>query len=382
MTFTRRRERGVIGVVALAGLLLLTACAPVASMGRSPDGPTATSTSTPSLGSLRRVVDAACSSDPSEPGAAVSVPADRIRPFATLPSGSFTGAVAAATGQVVQLPAAGVALHDFVPAGGTFDGGVLGPSALGMIGSGSSTTTVSLVPNTSTRASDVPRVFPQTNQLSVLRVAGGARVLQGFTVRGTPQGHLYNGLRIDGVVGLRAADIRVVGIPGDSSRPPGETFGLNDYKTSGSEYARVEVDGAGIGGAGFGVNGSRDIRICDTSSHGNGSSHGFAFWQTNGIKLIDCSADDNGFSGFNFERVSGTVTLVRPEAHGNRFAMRIASDQASAKVTIIDPHLTDGYWTVTLPRTFYGAANRQRRSDITLIIDGHPRPDLLRFQTS
>lgn len=61
--------------------------------------------------------------------------------------------------------------------------------------------------------------------------------------------------------------------------------------------------------------------------------------------------------------------------------MRIANDQGSARYRIVDPVLTDGHWTVTLPKRWYGTTNKQLASDITVVVDGKPRPDLLRIVT-
>lgn len=302
--------------------------------------------------------------------------------WSDLPAGGgFSDRVGAAAGRVVSLGARSVAMRGFVPADGTEDGGVVGPDAAGLVGAGAERTVLQVAPRSSTSAADIPTTYPATNQLDVLRVTGGASLLRGFTVQGTDQGHPYNGLRVDRVQDLRASDLRVIGIPGDDKQPPGETFGIDDFRTTGSQWSHVVVDGRGVGASGFGVNSSTDIRICDTVSTNNAHAMGFAFWQTSGITLVDCRATDNGFSGFNFERVSGTTTLVRPVATGDRYGMRIATDGASGRYTIIDPQLTDGRWAVTLPKQWNGTANRQLRSDITLIVGGKQRDDLLRFVT-
>jgi hypothetical protein len=294
---------------------------------------------------------------------------------------AFEAAVAASGGSAVRLGATTVGFSDFLPNDTTIDGGELGSPAAGLIGAGEGSTTIEVLAGSSSREHDIPSTFPNTNQLDVLKVAGSASVLHGFTVRGTGQGHLYNGVRVSRVDGLDASDLRVVGIPGDDKQPPGETFGINDFMTVGSHWSHIEVDGAGVGGSGFATNSSRDVTICDTVSKRNAAAMGFAFWQTDGIACVDCTAEDNGFSGFNFERVSGNVTLVRPVARGNRYGMRIASDRGSATYTIVDPSLVDGRWTVTLPKRWYGTANRQKASDITLIVHGRSRPDLLRIAT-
>ena len=95
------------------------------------------------------------------------------------------------------------------------------------------------------------------------------------------------------------------------------------------------------------------------------------------------TSTENGFTGFNFERVSGDVRLVRPKAQNNRWDMRVVSDLGTAKYTIVDPDLTTtqvpGKWTVELPPTYWKHPSLQKQSDITLIVDGKRRDDLLRF---
>ncbi|RIX28800.1 right-handed parallel beta-helix repeat-containing protein [Amnibacterium setariae] len=302
--------------------------------------------------------------------------------YGALPSSkAFTDRVASAQGRIVDIGRRTISVRNFTPAEGTVDGGVLGPAAAGLVGRGRRASVIQVRAHSSTRARSIPKRFPHTNQLSVLRVTGAARVLEGFTVRGTAQGHLYNGLRIDRVRNLRASRLRVEHIPGDDGAPPGETFGINDYRTVGSRWSHVVVDGDGVGASGFGVNGSKGLVACDVTATRNTAGMGFAFWQSSDVRLVDCRAIDNGFSGFNFERSTGRTVLVRPQASGNKYGMRIASDRSSARFVIVDPVMTNGVWTVTMPRRWYGTWNHQRRSDITLIVHGRSRPDLLRFET-
>ena len=133
----------------------------------------------------------------------------------------------------------------------------------------------------------------------------------------------------------------------------------------------------------FAANASKDITVCDATSHDNAVSMGFAFWSVRDVRLVDCAALDNGFAGFNFERVSGSVTLVRPVARDNRWDMRVVSDLGSAVYTIVDPDLTHtqtpGKWTVEVPSTYWKHRGKQRLGDIHLIVDGVERPDLLRI---
>jgi len=349
-----RPVRRALGAVALAAVVLGAATACTSGVSPSP---------TPSAGECA-------------PGSAPSTVA-----YTALPAGPFSQAVAAAGGLAVRLPAETLAFQDFTPADGTLDGGVIGTG--GLVGAGASRSVLEVAAGSSTHAADIPTTFPATNQLSVLRIGTAetttGTVLRGFGVRGTELGHLYNGLRVERVHGLRASDIAVTAIPGNAASPPGETFGVNDFRTVGSRWSRVVVDGAGVGASGFGVNNATDIRICDTVSKHNRFGMGFAFWQSSGIRCVDCRAEDNGRAGFNFERVTGATTLIRPVATGNTYALRISNDRGTGTYRIVDPRLTDGHFTVTVPYRYAGSPNLQRLTDITLVVDGEERPDLLRI---
>jgi hypothetical protein len=316
-----------------------------------------------------------CAGDP------IASPASSdLMAYSALTGNSFAKREAEAAGKVLKLGNGRLSFVDFKRHAATYDGAVLGVSSRGLEGGGMSKTTLRLSPHTSTRASKVPHSSWSTNQLSVLRVVKKGTVLRGFTLLGTAQGHLYNGIRVEKVRNLRADHVRVWGIPGDNHQPPGETFAINDYRTTGSRWSHIRIDGKRVGATGFGVNSSTRIRICDAVSSHNPTGMGFAFWQSSAITCVDCRADDNGFSGFNFERTTGKVTLVHPSATGNKFDMRIASDQRSAKFLIEDPVLRHGVWTIWMPRTWY-VRNKQKRSDITLTIHGKRRNDLIRFRT-
>ncbi|WP_375399279.1 right-handed parallel beta-helix repeat-containing protein [uncultured Amnibacterium sp.] len=292
-------------------------------------------------------------------------------------SATLNGAPA---GHQVALRAGIYTFTDFdAGTGGTWNG--VAAWITGLRGSGVGRTVLQMKAHTSTKKAMIPRAFPATNQLSLVRLTGDDLTVSGFTLRGTNQGHLYNGLRIDHADRLDVHDVKVQGVPGSSSSPPGETFGLNDYRTNGSVYTRVEVDGAGVGGAGFGANVSKNITIRDSYFHDNRYSMGATFWEVQGITLIDTIATDNGRVGINLERVSGAVRMVRPVLLGNHQGpIRIASDRGSAKVTIVDPVFSGSHFTVVLPRTYYDRPNLQRRSDVHLIVHGQDRTEqLVRF---
>lgn len=305
-----------------------------------------------------------------------------VTPFEALAAGSDLSATlnSAPDDHQVALRAGTYTFKDFDSAtGGTMNG--VAAWVKGLRGSGVGRTVLKMKAHTSTKKSTIPSTFPSTNQLSLMRLTGDDLTVSGFTLRGTHQGHLYNGLRIDHAKRLDVHDVKVQGVPGSSSSPPGETFGLNDYRTSGSVYTRVEVDGDGVGGAGFGANVSTNVTIRDSYFHDNRYSMGATFWEVKGIRIVDTIAADNGRVGINLERVSGKVQLIRPVLLGNHEgAIRVASDRGSAKVTIVDPVFSGSHFTVVLPRTYYDSPNLQRRSDVRLIVHGKDRTEqLLRF---
>jgi hypothetical protein len=357
-------------LAALAGCATAAPAAPVPT-------PTATRSATPVV---TVAPDAVCGTAAT---LAVAKAKQGSAPFASLGGSTLTAKAAAAGAKAIALPSGTLTLHDFLAGDERIDAARIPAASAGLVGAGVDRSTITLSPHSSTRKSRVPTVEYEVNPLNAVRVSGAHAVVGDLTLLGTPQGHTYNGLRIERSTDPRIANVKVVGIPGDMDRPPGETFGINDYKTVGARYDHVEVDGAGVGAAGFAANGSQDISVCDASSHDNKVSMGFAFWHVKNITMIDCTAVRNGFTGFNFERVSGTVKLVRPVAQDNRWDMRVASDQGSATYTVIDPDMTHtqvpGTWTVELPSTYYKHPSLQKRSQIHLIVDGKERPDLLRF---
>lgn len=292
--------------------------------------------------------------------------------YGALHGHGLTKRLATARGEAVSFARHRYRFSDFsVPLGGPYRAGVAVGTPTALLGSGVGRTVFSMRSRTSTHARSIPTGKLQSNPLALLRVSGATTRLSGFTLQGTNQGHPYNGLVVDRIAKPRVSDVQVRDVPGTSSAPPGETFGLDDQHTSGAVYTRVEVDGDGIGAALFGSNGSRNVTVCDSRFHDSGHSFGVAFWHVRNIRLTDVISTGNHRAGLSFERVSGTVTITRPVLTGNGEAdMRIASDQGSATYRIVDPVFTGKYFTVMLPPTYYSHPERQKRSQVHLIIHG------------
>ena len=221
----------------------------------------------------------------------------------------------------------------------------------------------------------MPKKDWTTNQLSLVKVTGASRI-SGFTLRGTEQGHLYNGLRISRSSGTRISDVRVVAVPGSDDIPPGETFGINDFHTDGSRYSGVEVDGNGIASANFGTNSSANTLIEDSWFHDSGHANGVTFWQTRNVTVRDTRSTGNYDAGFNFERVSGDVLLDHVTIRGNRLShLRINSDKGSADYRIVDPVFDGPKLKILMTPRYMGSPNLQKRSDVHVIIGGVDRTD-------
>lgn len=246
----------------------------------------------------------------------------------------------------------------------------LAPAVTGIAGAGVDKTVIQMTPRTSTHAGDIPTQVPETNQFSLLRVEGSPQ-LHDFTLKGTDQGHLYNGLRVHEATNARVTNVKVTGIPGDNYMPPGETFGMEDYRGTNNVYENIEVDGQGVGASGFGANISKNTTIRNGYFHDNPHSCAATFWRCEDVTLLDCKAANN-HAGFNFEQVSGTVNIVRPQVTNCRDAdISIASDQGSASYTITDPVLAPGQTLrIMVPEEYNGVPNQQKKSDIHVVVHG------------
>lgn len=217
-----------------------------------------------------------------------------------------------------------VELVDFTAAAGTI-GMLLPPS--GYTGRGISTTLIRMRPFTSTKTA--PTAKGTTNPLRLLRTAAGSSAkIAGFTLAGTPQGnpqHMYGGLMVASQSGAQISDILVRAIPGNAGGPPGETFGVADYKCDGATFTRVEVDGrdasgtmtkapdgsARVGASGMACNSSRNIVWTDCYVH----DHYYGMptcWDTVGFVTRNFRSANN-WRGINHERASGVIEHHNPQ---------------------------------------------------------------------
>lgn len=271
--------------------------------------------------------------------------------------------------------------------------GGVGPK--GLRGSGPDSTVFRMRAGTSTQAGRVP---PQsafatggTNPLYLMR-ADASTVLSGFSLVGTDQGHLYNGLNLYQGSDARLANLAVRGIPGDNSANPGETFGINLYRNVRTQMDAVEIDGrnaagARVGASGLGINYGTDLVCNDLYVHDIRYGHAVAAYTTANLTFNRPRFVDN-VQAMNFERVSGSVAVNRPYFRNNvengaiNYHLTIANDQGSGSFTIVDPDF-DGPKLRVRVSGYLGNPRTQDPAAVKLIVNGQERPDLmeLRIQT-
>ncbi|RIX26616.1 right-handed parallel beta-helix repeat-containing protein [Amnibacterium setariae] len=304
-------------------------------------------------------------SSPSTPPRPTWSPVGAVRALRTILAGRPAG----------RTTALDAGTFDFADFAASLVGVDLGASG-GLRGAGSARTTIAMSGGTSSKAGAVPHADWTTNQLYLMSVTGASPVLSGFTLRGTAQGHLYNGVRIGQATNARVDDLRVVGIPGNDDIPPGETFGINDWRTNGSVYSNIEVDGAGrVGASGFATNSSTNVTVRSGRFH-DMRANGTAFWQTSGVTLDDVSVTNN-VTGLNFERTTGRIVVNRPVFAGNNQDVYLASDQGGGTLVITDPTFGNTYSgrriNIQVPKTYRGTANHFSRASVKVIIGGVDR---------
>lgn len=198
----------------------------------------------------------------------------------------------------VTYGAVATVLRDFTANNGTIAAMLKGSTAAG---------TWTLAPMSSTKAALANALTAgQTNPYYLLRTPRTAGLtLANLTITGTPQGHDYGGLMIDHCDSATLTDSRITAIPGSSSSPPGETFGVNVYGGTSVTLTRVEIDGAGVTASGIGVNSATAVELDDCYVHD--CPHGMpTFWQTNGVTTRNLRSINNHL-GVNHERVTGPV---------------------------------------------------------------------------
>lgn len=271
--------------------------------------------------------------------------------------------------KIVTFPEGKFECRDF--ATGYLAGFTPPPQCKGIVGSGkgtlggSSGTVFTMVPNSSTKASQVPAEGSQNpTQHNVWKHYPTYPVIyKNFQLAGTEQGHLFSDMQVvqakDGSI---FEDLLINGWYGNQGYPPGETSAL--AVSGGSEHVmrRIEVDGRRtVGGECFGAMGLT-FQTSIGSLFDNVNVHhcraaSIVFYQTINCELNDCVSDAAsagaqalGNGGINLERATGTI-MRRPTILGRSGKVHITMSNdywgmsrngqsytvAGGSLTVIDP---------------------------------------------
>lgn len=262
----------------------------------------------------------------------------------------------------------------------------------GTRGSGLDQTIFQMNPNTSTRASLVPAQSTSgTNPLFLMRVGGSqasavrAITLTDFTLFGTPQGHLYNGLQLYYADGSLVQRVKIKGLPGNNNANPGETFGIGFYHGVGITLDQVEIDGrdatgAAVGSSAIGLNFTDQIVVSNSILHDGTWGAGITSYQGKSVTYTDVTVRNHP-AGFNFEQCGGgTAVITRPVISGTPLAHIICdSSLGNTVMTITDPILEGAPCSPTNPlrmtihSDYWGAAQKQSWASVRLVIGGVDR---------
>lgn len=164
-----------------------------------------------------------------------------------------------------------------------------------------------------------------TNPLHLIHAWGATGgVMKNFSIIGGDQGHDFNGIRFSQSLAPTVENVYVEGVQGSMNYPPGETFGINFWRSQYAALLHSEVDGrrggAGgprIGASPFGWNSTTDAYVRDVYTHHGKTGMG-TWWQTRNIHTVDYRNDymatgRSFLSGsiINHENVGGVIRHVR-----------------------------------------------------------------------
>jgi hypothetical protein len=327
--------------------------------------------------------------------------------YSTYPAGASTFDAGCDAAAKTFLPAAAYSFNDFTQNNAYYGAGL--GTCVWLKGAGKTSTVIKMNNYTSTKASAVSAlVLGNTNPYHLLKIGSGSGrgggpliKFEDFTLTGTPQGHVYNGLRMDyGASGSVLRNVKVTGIPGNDSTPPGETFAANLYDCLNVIVDNCEFDGR-INGTGspvtasmLGLNNSDHATITDTTFKYCGVGFPLAAWQSTGGNLTRCTFDSNNRVPVHIENCDGvwnfyncTWTNTR-EFHG---VFAASANWASGEAVynfydpVYDAFKGDGkfwwrmlLWSGLTYNTDIGSGTTPRA--INLYINGVLRPDLLHVQ--
>jgi hypothetical protein len=308
---------------------------------------------------------------------------------------SFDAGCDAAT--KTYLPAATYAFNDFAKS--TNYGAALSP-CVWLKGESKASTIIKMNANSSTKAAAVAALaLRSTNPYHLLKIGsgsgrGGGPLIkyEDFTLQGTLQGHVYGGLRMDyGASGSVMRNVKITGIPGNDSTPPGETFAANLYDCLNVVVDNCEIDGrlnetgSPVTASMLGLNNSDHATVTDTTFKFCGVGFPLAAWQSTGGVFTRCTFDSNNRVPIHLENCDGVWDFrnctwkTTKEFHGT-FATAAVYGSGVSTVNIYDPTYDnfkgDGkFWFRVIVGSF-------TRPTVNLYVAGVLRPDLLHIQYS
>lgn len=258
-----------------------------------------------------------------------------------------------------------------------------------LLGAGVDQTVYRLPAHTSTKTDPTTG----TNQLKLMRTAGlsasnpAAVELGGFTLEGTDQTtslRAYGGIVVGYGTGSKVHDVKVTGIPGYSSSPPGETFSLALFHSDSATLTNVTLDGdrasdaAAVGATLLGYNYTTGVHTI-TNLIAVDAQYGFglAMFQAAGTYTFGGGCDlSRNRKAINIEQsIGGAVYNFNGcdfrGTTGAPYVAQVTSINSSSRVYFRDPKVDA--WPLKV-NCYSGAAlsgaNKQADSDIHLILNG------------
>jgi hypothetical protein len=216
--------------------------------------------------------------------------------------------------------------------------------ATGFAGNGIDSTVLAMPANTATLVNPTGG----TNDYSLVCLRG-SQTIQDCTILATAQGgRLFNGLRFEQTTAAKASRVKIKGIPGNASIPPGETFSLNNQRSTGLQVTDVEIDGTNTAGVpvaatGCGNNTSQNFTYTRLNVHDMRFGHGSAHYLCGGaITYRSFTGSNIAWGALNFEQCDpGTViTIDNPRFSGN--AVDVILDSTRGLVTCNITNLAPG----------------------------------------
>jgi hypothetical protein len=235
---------------------------------------------------------------------------------------TFQAVVNKVTGnRILSLPAGTFTWSDFK--NGYYNGIRIGTGAAsgcrGIAGSGRTTILY-------TKSNTASRNMGGNTAGSQLEIANHSScVLTNFTLKGMPQNGLYyHGIKVSQAPNAVLSNLYLRGASrGDANSPPGESFGINVWRSDNTIIKDCEIDGRNDAGtrvcaSPMGFNTATNAKVYRVYAH-HGLASMLTFFETKNIYTEDyhCFSTSSGSgklagSGINHEQSSGAIKHVRP----------------------------------------------------------------------